>query len=45
MNINCTEKCAYQHDGKCGLNSLSNLQAPDGTVAAPAWNSCPYYRS
>ena len=24
MNINCTDKCFYQKDGKCTLNTLNN---------------------
>ncbi|MCL2852461.1 MAG: hypothetical protein FWE20_05430 [Defluviitaleaceae bacterium] len=48
MNINCTENCSYQHEGKCGLNNLSNLidLSYSGSMAyMPAGNSCPYYRA
>lgn len=34
MDINCTNRCLYQADGKCTLNSL-----PDGTQTAKAVNS------
>ena len=48
MNINCTESCSYQQEGKCGLGSLSNLldlSYSGSMAAAPAGNSCPYYRA
>ena len=47
MDINCIENCSYQREGKCGLNSLSNLidLSYSGSMAmTPAGNSCPYYR-
>ncbi|MCL2674941.1 MAG: hypothetical protein FWE92_06380 [Defluviitaleaceae bacterium] len=51
MNINCTENCSYQQEGKCGLNNLSNLVDLTYTGSMigsmefmPAMGRCPYYR-
>jgi len=27
MNINCTDNCFHQKDGKCTLNALDDMQA------------------
>ncbi|WP_156940163.1 hydroxymyristoyl-ACP dehydratase [Caldanaerobius polysaccharolyticus] len=27
MNINCTEKCIYQEDGKCTLNHIEPINS------------------
>lgn len=36
-NINCTENCIYQHDGKCNLNYPANI----ATTLNPT--KCVYY--
>ena len=42
MDINCTNQCAYQHEGKCTLGRLPSL-----TSQASSLNSsdCPYFSS
>ena len=38
MNINCVEKCHYQHDGKCTLHEV-----PAVTNNTAAGTDCPYF--
>ncbi|MCL2199886.1 MAG: hypothetical protein FWB80_13285 [Defluviitaleaceae bacterium] len=39
MDINCTHKCMYQHEGKCTLQSLP-AQTTQSTYSQ---TDCPYY--
>jgi len=41
MDINCTHRCAHQHEGKCHLTDITAFEFP--TAAAPvACADCPY---
>jgi len=40
MDINCTHKCFYQHDGKCTLKELPTLTQGIHTSDEV---DCPYY--
>jgi len=40
MNINCTNKCAHQTDGKCLLNELQSMTASSGYLGF----ECPYFK-
>ena len=47
MDINCTDSCYYQEDGKCRLDSVDELAAaPQGFQMSAGGNSsdCPYRR-
>ena len=42
MDINCTHKCFYQHDGKCTLKELPIFFA-EQTIHATSDVDCPYH--
>jgi len=39
MDINCTNNCTYQQDGKCSLNELPSLSSSSGYLGF----ECPYF--
>lgn len=39
MDINCTNGCIYQSDGKCSLNELSAMISATGYIGF----ECPYF--
>lgn len=41
MDINCTDRCIYQRDGKCNLNELKNFT--DASYKK-GHSDCPYCR-
>ncbi|MDR1000616.1 MAG: hydroxymyristoyl-ACP dehydratase [Clostridiales bacterium] len=41
MDINCTNKCVYQTDGKCTLNELQSLTS-SAAVMYSTDTDCPY---
>jgi len=40
MNINCTNSCAHQKDGKCLLNELQSTASVIGYLGF----ECPYFK-
>ena len=40
MDINCTNICAYQLDGKCSLNELQSMTSSSGYLGF----ECPYFK-
>jgi len=40
MNINCTNSCAHQKDGKCSLNELHSATPLSGYLGF----ECPYFK-
>lgn len=43
MDINCTDPCIYQTDGKCTLNELPNLTGQSFFIDSD--HDCPYFHS
>jgi hypothetical protein len=41
MDINCTHKCLYQHEGKCGLQEVPSFSQ---AAYSNSGVDCPYYR-
>ncbi len=40
MDINCTEKCVYQTEGKCGLNKVPDTYLQSSKESETT--DCPY---
>ena len=44
MNINCTDQCYYQKDGKCTLNEVSEFPTfTQGLQSQAANANCAYF--
>lgn len=43
MDINCTDNCEHQHEGKCGLVETPDVFVSSAGIDNESKSDCPYF--